>query len=999
MSLSVRVSGQAEFSQIKREVRDLDRNLKGLENTIKRSAGHGFFPKEQARMAEHTIKELIQGQTRLNRLLDEQRTKLHDLQRQYDEADEHKKKQMERELNRRKEIVRTYENELEYMKRKTTELQKQASQTPVSGVGAGVAGAGVGAGVAGTLFSSLMRISGIVLGLAGVGGILSTALRGIELAGQEQTSFSRLAMRTGRAGDVQSYLGETRETGLPYGYTAVQGAQMMEAFTQRGGAMTMEDLEAIQQFSRGFGLEGTQTAGTFAEARRMGTFGEGEQKKFANMLAIAIDQGRMQERAVEAMESTVGLLGDLGRRLPEVSGAGVVALQTLLNQSGIEGLRGERGADIISRLDSMFESGDTSTRFFTLRALGWGQEGGLSYYEAEKQRELGITDPTNLAAVIRRIEMGGFGYSEEFRNMEIAARAGLNLHQVEALREATGPGFEGLLDLSPKEYEDLIGEKDVIEERAEHWSDTLGGRFETSTAMFEQAVTDLGTELLPAVLDIKNLVTNTLNSVNTILGNFEIGMKEIVGTALLGGGIMLASLKAVSFGLKAILGGSAAAGGSAAVGGGFLTALLPKLGAIAPVLTPFAPFAPALQEVMTKKFWEEHPWTGGFFDEDFKEKDLQRKIDWHKDVITGTETGKYTLSEDAIRDYEQKVIDLERDLIALRAGESKPYEEIFPPIALMGGDTSRLKDVEHKDGVYSDIVDLHYRAGIETKKHYGNIETDTTDHHDKLERDTKKYYDDVYADTLDFNNRLEIDAKRTNELISSEIETLKDSGLTAFESIRSAGKSVYDFFNNLFVRNVSGFSDEGAYNPFSEYRINSPFGWRNDPITGERRFHAGIDIGMPHGTPLESAGAGIVERIGYDPSGYGQFIDKRLDTGELLRYAHLSQIGVEHDQRVGFGDILGATGGDPVLARLKGELSPGKSTGPHLHFEKHNIEGERVDPTPYLDRLPDRNLNIKLNVEGKDMEGLTLEQMKTAFRSIMEEIMLEQNISGTVMTE
>ena len=38
----------------------------------------------------------------------------------------------------------------------------------------------------------------------------------------------------------------------------------------------------------------------------------------------------------------------------------------------------------------------------------------------------------------------------------------------------------------------------------------------------------------------------------------------------------------------------------------------------------------------------------------------------------------------------------------------------------------------------------------------------------------------------------------------------------------------------------------------------SPFGWRNDPITGERRFHAGSDFAAPDGTPIYAVADGVV---------------------------------------------------------------------------------------------------------------------------------------------
>ena len=40
--------------------------------------------------------------------------------------------------------------------------------------------------------------------------------------------------------------------------------------------------------------------------------------------------------------------------------------------------------------------------------------------------------------------------------------------------------------------------------------------------------------------------------------------------------------------------------------------------------------------------------------------------------------------------------------------------------------------------------------------------------------------------------------------------------------------------------------------------ITSGYGWRTDPFTGEQKFHGGIDIAAPAGTPIIAADAGVV---------------------------------------------------------------------------------------------------------------------------------------------
>ena len=52
--------------------------------------------------------------------------------------------------------------------------------------------------------------------------------------------------------------------------------------------------------------------------------------------------------------------------------------------------------------------------------------------------------------------------------------------------------------------------------------------------------------------------------------------------------------------------------------------------------------------------------------------------------------------------------------------------------------------------------------------------------------------------------------------------------------------------------------------PIRGARLTSPFGWRNDPISGVRRHHAAIDLGAPQGTHIRAAMEGRVSALGFN---------------------------------------------------------------------------------------------------------------------------------------
>jgi murein DD-endopeptidase MepM/ murein hydrolase activator NlpD len=99
----------------------------------------------------------------------------------------------------------------------------------------------------------------------------------------------------------------------------------------------------------------------------------------------------------------------------------------------------------------------------------------------------------------------------------------------------------------------------------------------------------------------------------------------------------------------------------------------------------------------------------------------------------------------------------------------------------------------------------------------------------------------------------------------------------------------------------------------------------NHPVTsgfGARwgRLHAGIDIGVPIGTPVFAAKGGKVTFSG-TASGYGNYICIQSDGGLMTCYGHLSK----------FETSVGASvSQDTEIARSG---NTGTSTGAHLHFE------------------------------------------------------------------
>ena len=116
--------------------------------------------------------------------------------------------------------------------------------------------------------------------------------------------------------------------------------------------------------------------------------------------------------------------------------------------------------------------------------------------------------------------------------------------------------------------------------------------------------------------------------------------------------------------------------------------------------------------------------------------------------------------------------------------------------------------------------------------------------------------------------------------------------------------------------------------------ITSGFGYREDPMTGGRTFHKGIDIDAAREERVLAAAGGEVVFAGR-MSGFGTV--GMIDHGNRLLtvYAHLSRAAVKLEDAVSRGQPVGYVG------------TTGRSTGSHLHFEVR-YKGLSVDPLDYL---------------------------------------------------
>lgn len=115
----------------------------------------------------------------------------------------------------------------------------------------------------------------------------------------------------------------------------------------------------------------------------------------------------------------------------------------------------------------------------------------------------------------------------------------------------------------------------------------------------------------------------------------------------------------------------------------------------------------------------------------------------------------------------------------------------------------------------------------------------------------------------------------------------------------------------------------------------SPFGWRDDPFTGKRTFHPGVDIATHYGNPVVATADGLVIARQKDKIGGMTIKISHPNSGYVTVYCHLSNYLVKNGQRVKRGEAIGLIG------------KTGRARGPHVHYEVR-LNGKRLNPWYFI---------------------------------------------------
>ncbi len=99
--------------------------------------------------------------------------------------------------------------------------------------------------------------------------------------------------------------------------------------------------------------------------------------------------------------------------------------------------------------------------------------------------------------------------------------------------------------------------------------------------------------------------------------------------------------------------------------------------------------------------------------------------------------------------------------------------------------------------------------------------------------------------------------------------------------------------------------------------------------------HQAVDLEAAYGMEVRPIAKGVVEKVGWDPTGRGIIVIIKHEDHLSSLYAHLAKITVQEGENVDVNTIIGLVG------------ATGRATGSHLHLEVVD-RGQPVNPLNFL---------------------------------------------------
>lgn len=196
-----------------------------------------------------------------------------------------------------------------------------------------------------------------------------------------------------------------------------------------------------------------------------------------------------------------------------------------------------------------------------------------------------------------------------------------------------------------------------------------------------------------------------------------------------------------------------------------------------------------------------------------------------------------------------------------------------------------------------------------------------------------------YARNMAFDNQASVGSDEGMWVLGAMERAMQNQGLGGIEP-QSMSSTNLGTPQQMFAGGTQGGIMATGGNVTQRFGNYNPSLYRG---VNKSMTNTGTDFGIPSGTPLAAPPGGkwlVAEAFGNSPDkpnrnanrGYGNSVLLiNTNTGEKLRFSHLSQVGVKPGQIVEGGNAFGLSG------------KSGNATGPHLDLEYYDPKGRLRD--------------------------------------------------------
>lgn len=274
---------------------------------------------------------------------------------------------------------------------------------------------------------------------------------------------------------------------------------------------------------------------------------------------------------------------------------------------------------------------------------------------------------------------------------------------------------------------------------------------------------------------------------------------------------------------------------------------------------------------------------------------------------------------------------------------------------LIDSQTQKIKNLESKNKLQSDKLD-NYEFTIEKNINDNRQSLKSLNNQLKENQKRSDKIVKVLFDTKGLSNETRkvgsggVDSIKSDKpLDNSSLNKLYDQSRLLSKKVNKIQRQInleevyISKIEDRFYSNIKYWKAKPSRMPLNIKRgiyISSYYGYRDDPLDGNRRFHAGDDYSANRekvkdwiGTPVKATADGVVSKAHFD-NRFGNYIEIDHGYGYKTVYAHLNNISVKKGEKVHRGQEIGGVG------------NTGRSTAAHLHYEvKRN--NKTLDPRQF----------------------------------------------------